>query len=298
MVGRSAILRLMWLNFLSVSVSVSVDERRRKLRALLAGTRSVPMATIMDPVSARLAESLAFEAGLMGGSVAALAVLGAPDVMLLTLSELAEQVRRCARVSNVPIVVDGDHGYGNALNVMRTAQEIAAAGAAGLMIEDTELPARHGAWGDLRLLPVEESIDKIKAAVAARGDSDMLLFARTSMTATSGLDEIIERLKAYEALGVDALFVPGLRERDQLERVARAVSLPLGIGGASDGLIRARVPREAGRARVFQRTPDLRCRGAGNARRHEGIARRRAGLFTPRHSAEIPDGHRHRRPRN
>ena len=115
-------------------------DRRTKMRASLAGSGCAVMATVFDPVSARIAEELAYEAALVGGSIISHAVLGAPDVIVLTLTELAEQVHRCARVSTVPLLIDADHGYGNALSVMRTIQELDAAGAAAVMIEDTLLP--------------------------------------------------------------------------------------------------------------------------------------------------------------
>src|SRR3982751_3059259 len=149
-------------------------ERRKRMRATLEGEECALLATIFDPISARIADDLGFRAGLMGGSIASHVVLGAPDVIVLTLTELAEQVRRCTRVSNVPLLIDGDHGYGNALNVMRTVQELDAAGAAGVMIEDTLLPRPYGASDTAELLSIEESVDKMRAAVAARGDSDLV----------------------------------------------------------------------------------------------------------------------------
>jgi carboxyvinyl-carboxyphosphonate phosphorylmutase len=206
------------------------------MRAILAGDRCVPMATIFDPISARIAGDLGFEGGLMGGSLASYAVLGAPDLILLTLTELAEQVHRCTRASGVPLLVDADHGYGNALNVMRTIQELDHAGASGVMIEDTLLPRAYGASSSLQLLPLDESVGKIKAAVAARGDSDLVVVGRTSAASVTGVDDAIARFAAYEAAGVDALFIPGLRSRDELDRISAAVKLPLAIGGPADAL--------------------------------------------------------------
>src|SRR5262249_7405403 len=159
------------------------------------------MASVYDPISARIAQELGFEVGLMGGSLASLAVLGAPDLILITLSELAEQVRRCTRASKVPLVVDGDHGYGNALNVMRTIEELDAAGAAAISIEDTLLPRAFGSSDSAQLLPLEEGLGKIKAAVAARGSSGPLIFGRTSAAAVTSVDDAIARLTAYQAAG-------------------------------------------------------------------------------------------------
>ena len=206
------------------------------MRAILAGQRCELMATIFDPVSARIAEELDYQAGLIGGSIASYAVLGAPDVIVLTLTELAEQVHRCTRAGAVPLLVDGDHGYGNALSVMRTIKELDAAGAAGAMIEDTLLPRAYGPSEAPQLLSFDESVGKIKAAVAARGDSDMLVMGRTGAASATSIDDAIARFRAFEAAGVDALFLPGLRSRDELDRISAAVTLPLVTGGIPDAM--------------------------------------------------------------
>ena len=212
------------------------SERRSKLRTILASQRCVVMATIFDPISARIAEELGYEAGLMGGSIVSHTVLGAPDVIVLTLSELAEQVRRCTRVSQVPIVVDGDHGYGNALNVMRTVQEMDYAGAGAVMIEDTLLPRAFGPSEATQLLSMDESVGKIRAAVKARGDSDLLVLGRTGAASISGIDDAIARFRAFESAGVDALMLPGLKTREELDRISAAVKLPLLVGGIVESL--------------------------------------------------------------
>ncbi len=215
---------------------MAASESRKKLRDILAGQRSVPMATVFDPISARIAHDLGCEGGLMGGSLASMVVLGAPDLIVLTLTELAEQVHRCTRVSSVPLVVDGDHGYGNALSVMRTVQEIDHAGAAAVSIEDTLLPRAFGSTDAPQLVSLDEGIGKMKAAVSARGDSDFMILGRTSATAISGVDDAITRLRAYQAAGVDALMVPGLKSREELDRIAAATTLPLVIGGIPESM--------------------------------------------------------------
>ena len=113
--------------------------RRERFRSILAGDRCVYAASVFDPISARIAEDLGFEAGMLAGSVVSGRVLGAPDLVVLTLTELAQQVRRVCRAGELALMVDADHGYGNALNVMRTVEELENAGAAGLTIEDTLL---------------------------------------------------------------------------------------------------------------------------------------------------------------
>src|SRR6201992_2457683 len=119
-------------------------KRREALRAILSGKSCIHPGRVYDATSIRIAEDLGFEVGMFGGSVASLAVLGDPDVALITLTELAEQVRRMSRAASLPVMVDADHGYGNALNVRRTVEELETAGAAGLTIEDTLLPQPYG----------------------------------------------------------------------------------------------------------------------------------------------------------
>src|SRR4051812_39200174 len=123
---------------------MTFSKRRVALRAVLSGTRCLRPGSVYDAISVRIAEDLGFEVGMFGGSAASLAVLGDPDIALITLTELAEQMRRMSRAGTLPVLVDADHGYGNAMNVRRTVQELEAAGAAGLTIEDTLLPQAYG----------------------------------------------------------------------------------------------------------------------------------------------------------
>src|ERR1700745_2613975 len=120
---------------------------RRRFRAILKGDRCYPPASVFDPLSARIAQDLGFEVGMFAGSTASLTVLGAPDLILITLSEFAAQAYRINRAFDVPLLVDADHGYGNALNVMRTVQALETAGVSALTIEDTVLPRPYGTGG-------------------------------------------------------------------------------------------------------------------------------------------------------
>jgi carboxyvinyl-carboxyphosphonate phosphorylmutase len=214
---------------------MSPTEKRKRFRAILAGAGCVHPASVHDPISARIAEDLGFEAGMFAGSIASLAVLGAPDAVVLTLTELADQALRICRAGALPLLVDADHGYGNALNVMRTVQELETAGVAALTIEDTELPRPYGA-GALRLIPVEEGAGKIRAALAARADPSLVIVARTGALAITGMDDAVARARTYAALGADALFLTGVRDLAQLDRVASEVELPLILGGAPGDL--------------------------------------------------------------
>ncbi len=153
--------------------------RRKAFREILAGGRCVHPGSVFDPISARIAEDLGFELGMFAGSVASMTVLGAPDLIVLTLTEFAAQAHRICRAGELPLMVDADHGYGNALNVQRTVAELEMAGVAGLSIEDTEQPEAFGA-GQPRLISIEEGAGKMRAALAGRRDPDLVIAGRTS----------------------------------------------------------------------------------------------------------------------
>src|SRR5579871_4784228 len=193
--------------------------RRDQLRSVLIGPTCIRPGSVYDAISIRIAEDLGFEIGMFGGSVASLAVLGDPDVALITLTELAEQMRRMSRASALPVLVDADHGYGNALNVRRTIEELESAGAAGLTIEDTLLPPAYGET-KAQLISLEEGVGKMKGALDGRGDPSLVIVARTGAASITSLDDAIKRAKAYEATGVDALFFTGIRNRAELEAIA------------------------------------------------------------------------------
>lgn len=205
-------------------------DRRLKLRALLGGDRCVHPGSVFDPLSMRIAEAVGFEVGMLGGSVASMAVLGAPDVMVVTLTEVAEQCRRMTRVSDLPLLVDADHGFGGALNARRTVEELEVAGVAGMTLEDTDLPTPYGA-AEARLVSLEEHAAKIRAAVDARLSPEMVIIGRTNLGLASA-EESVARLHAYTAAGADALFLMGVKTRAQLDAVAEATSLPLLMGSA------------------------------------------------------------------
>ncbi len=211
-------------------------KRREALRSILSGSSCIRPGSVYDAISIRIAEDLGFELGMFGGSVASLAVLGDPDVALITLTELAEQMRRMSRAATLPVLVDADHGYGNALNVRRTVQELEAAGAAGLTIEDTLLPQAFG-QSKAQLISLEEGIGKMKAALDGRSDPSLVIMARTGAASISGLDDAIARARAYDTTGVDALFFTGLKNRAELEAVAAATKLPIVLGGFPEEMI-------------------------------------------------------------
>jgi oxaloacetate decarboxylase len=211
-------------------------KRREALRSILSGSSCIRPGSVYDATSIRIAQDLGFELGMFGGSVASLAVLGDPDVTLITLTELAEQMRRMSRAAALPVLVDADHGYGNALNVRRTVEELETAGAAGLTIEDTLLPQAFGQSGT-QLISLEEGVGKMKAALDARGDGALVIVGRTGAASVTSLGDAIERARAYEACGVDALFFTGIKTRDELEAIAAATTLPIVLGGAPEEMV-------------------------------------------------------------
>ncbi|HEY4041815.1 MAG TPA: isocitrate lyase/PEP mutase family protein [Rhodopila sp.] len=211
-------------------------DRRERYRQIIAGSTCVHPGSVHDAISARIAEELGFEIGMFAGSIASFTVLGAPDLIVLTLTEFAAQAYRINRAGKLPVMVDADHGYGNALNVMRTVQELETAGVAALMVEDTLLPR---AFGETRpsLISLEEGVGKMRAALAAREDKSLTIIGRTSAPSITGVADGISRLKAYEAAGVDALFIAGGLTRQDLDLIAGEVRVPLMLGGVPADLL-------------------------------------------------------------
>jgi carboxyvinyl-carboxyphosphonate phosphorylmutase len=191
---------------------------------------------VFDPISARIAEDLGFELAFMAGSMASATVLGAPDLAVLTLTEFAEQIHRICRAANISLVVDADHGYGNALNVKRTVEELESAGLAALTIEDTVLPQNFGQAKGEELISLEEGVGKMKAALAGRQDPSLVIIARTGALRAEGVAGTIRRAKAYEEAGVDALWLAAGVTREGLSELHAEVRLPLLMGGGGGDL--------------------------------------------------------------
>jgi len=191
-------------------------DRRRRFRAMLKGDRCYHPASVFDPLSARIAQDLGFEVGMFAGSTASLTVLGAPDLILITLSEFAGQAYRINRAFDLPLLVDADHGYGNALNVMRTVQELESAGVAALTIEDTVLPRPYGPGGR-GLTSIEEGVGRMRAALAARQDPDLVIVGRTIAMGTTRTEDALARAKAYAAELSDRDYLATRRVRVALQ---------------------------------------------------------------------------------
>lgn len=199
---------------------------RKRMRQLLDAEQCVTCASVFDPLSIRMANDIGFKVGILGGSVASLMNLGAPDISLLTLSELTAQARRVCSAANLPVVVDGDSGYGNSLNVMRTVADLEHAGTAMITLEDTVLPRPHS-LPPMSLASIEEAKDKLRAALKARIDPEFAIFARTHALEQQSLDQLIERVKAYSQLGIDGICIFGLKEKEKLALLSEVTDLPL-----------------------------------------------------------------------
>ena len=156
--------------------------------------------------------------------MASAAILAAPDIMVLTLSELSDQVERICRVSDISLMVDADNGYGNALNTNRTIQELERVGAAAITIEDAALPPQYGN-SDTSLISCDEMIGKLRAAIDAKRDPNTVIIARTNGLSTTDLDDTSKRVSAYSNLNVDAIMVVGAKEYGDIESIRKNLSL-------------------------------------------------------------------------
>ncbi|MBO38154.1 MAG: oxaloacetate decarboxylase [Rhodospirillaceae bacterium] len=212
------------------------SERRERFRILLEGNSCVYPGSVFDPISARIAEELGFEVGMFAGSVGSMAVLGSPDLILLSLSEFADQAYRICRAGNLALLVDADHGYGNALNVRRTVEELETAGVAALTIEDTALPQNYGTVGSSELISIEEGVGKMRAALDGRQDPSLVIAGRTGAMSITGVEDTVARIRAYELAGVDAVFLSGISNAEQLAMVSDAVKIPIFLGGSASAL--------------------------------------------------------------
>ncbi len=179
-----------------------------------------------DALTAHIIKLSGFKAFTMGGYSASASVLGKPDVSLLTLTEMTDCISRMVDAADLPLLADGDTGHGGILNVIRTVKEMEKAGAAGLFIEDQLFPKRCGHMEGKQVVSREDMIAKIKAAVDARKDPELVIMARTDALATHGLDEAIERGNLYREAGADLIFVEAPRTLDEMRRINQEINAP------------------------------------------------------------------------
>jgi methylisocitrate lyase len=191
---------------------------------------------VFDALSARIAEQVGFDAMFQTGYGSSAALLGMPDFGFLNAGETVDNARRIIRAVRVPVLVDADTGYGNPLNVWRLVQDLESLGAAGIFLEDQIWPKRCGHMVGKDVIPRDEYLSKLKAAVEARKNRDFIIVARTDARAPIGLDEAIERGKAYRKAGADVIFVEAPRSVEELKRVANEIDAPLVANMIEDGV--------------------------------------------------------------
>jgi methylisocitrate lyase len=198
----------------------------KRLREL-ADETTIQVPGAPSALVARLIERLGYDAIYLSGAAFSAGVLGLPDVGLFTLSELAQQATYLTRACALPLIVDADTGFGEALNVERTIVELEAAGAAAIQLEDQQFPKRCGHLAGKTLVKPAAMCAKLRAASGARGDADLIVIARTDARGVTGLDDAIDRAKRYLDAGADWIFPEALESKDEFERFARAIEAPL-----------------------------------------------------------------------
>ena len=191
---------------------------------------------VFDALSARIAEQVGFEAMFQTGYGSSASLLGMPDFGLLNAGETVDNARRIVRAVSVPVLVDADTGYGNPLNVWRLVNELESLGAAGIFLEDQIWPKRCGHMVGKDVIPKEEYLPKLKAALEARRSKHFIIVARTDARAPLDLDEAIERGKAYRKAGADVIFVEAPRSVEELKKVSDEISAPLVANMIEDGV--------------------------------------------------------------
>ena len=197
-----------------------------RLREILSRDKATILPAVGDPLSALLARAEGYEGVMVSGNATSATRLGMPDVGLLTMTENADNVARIFDATGLPVFADADTGYGNAITVKRTIREFERAGAAAIMIEDQVSPKRCGMLAGKALIPVSEMEDKLRAAVDARRDADLIIVGRTDARSVEGLDAAIERACRYAEAGADAIFVQGPRGEDEAERLVAEIDRP------------------------------------------------------------------------
>lgn len=212
-------------------------KKTTRLRQLLKGDEFLVAPGAFNALSAKLIEEAGFQAGYITGAGIANTMLGVADVGLTTMSEVAQQVEYICSVTGIPFIADGDTGYGNAVNLIRTVKSFEKAGAAGIQLEDQEFPKKCGHFTGKRVISLEEAVGKIRAAVDARNDPDFIIVARTDARAVLGLDAALERARAFAGAGADVLFVEAPQSKKELQQIASSLKgVPLFANMVEGGL--------------------------------------------------------------
>ena len=223
---------------------------RERFRRVISRPECTLAANIFDPLSARIAHMLDYEVCFLSGSVGKVANLGVPDIVMTNMSDLVDVCRRITRIADVSLMHDGEDGFGNAVNVVRSVKELEAAGVSAIEIEDAIPPLRFNQENP-GLYSQEEQMGKLEAAVAARTDPMTVIVARTTALTHFPLDEALDRIKAYSQTGVEAIRLAGLRTRVQLEAVHQATPLPLTVLSPPDDMMKDMVFLAANGVRIL-----------------------------------------------
>lgn len=198
-------------------------ENSNKLRNLIENNSFLPIPSCFDALSAKLIEQTGFDAMFMSGFAASASRIGEPDLGVMTLTEVLDQLNNITDATNLPVIGDGDTGYGNAMNVQRTVKSFAKIGCAGVLIEDQLSPKRCGHTPGKDVVSREEAFDRIRASVDAREEKDILIMARTDANHTHGIKEAIERAQIFYELGSDILFVEAPKTEDEMKLICQEV---------------------------------------------------------------------------
>jgi methylisocitrate lyase len=204
-----------------------MEKATKKLRNLLKRNQILVAPGAHDVLTAKIIEHEGFEAVYMTGYGTSASLLGKPDVGLLTMTEMVERAARLAEAVNIPVIADGDTGYGNAINVMRTVREYEKAGVACIQIEDQVAPKKCGHMLGREVISKAEMVGKIKAACDARCDEDFMIMARTDARTNYGIEEAIERGKAYEEAGADIIFIESVESIEEMKMVTSSFEVPV-----------------------------------------------------------------------
>jgi len=218
------------------NLPMNTNQGPRRIRELLAQPGIIRSLGAHDVFTALIVEQAGFETVFIGGFGTSASMLGLPDLNFLTMTEMAEAVRRMAARVTIPVIADGDTGHGDLHNVQRTVAAFESAGAAGILLEDQVMPKRCGHFADKQVVPTAEMVLKIKAAVAARSNPDFLIFARTDTRQMNGLGDAIDRVNRCCDAGADIAFVEAPQSLAELEEIPKRVKFPLLVNMLSGGV--------------------------------------------------------------
>jgi len=267
----------------------SPHSRRERLKAAIQNDELLLLPGVGDPLTARIAEEAGFDALFLSGAVVANSAFGYPDVGLTTFTEMVERANAITSAVHVPVFVDADTGYGNAMNVIRTTETYGRSNAAGIMLEDQVSPKRCGHFEGKRIIPLEEMMEKIVAFQHANEDHGLALIARTDAIAVEGFDEAVRRGQAYARAGVDLVFIESPRNDEELRAIPKLIDTPVlanMVEGGKTPVTPASELQAMGYSAVVY--PSTAMRAAVRAMQHALATLREHGTSDPLNDVMIP----------